>query len=330
MLAPRALQAEASTPAQPRRRVPDQTRWALSHLGQALLGCALEAVAYSVGLDGPGSFAAAYEPSLGDFLGKHGGGPDRQHQALLRLPEWQPQKSCPASRVCPRFRMLSFAVTRLVSSNQSWIHCAQCHSRWLLSPRSASLMMGRALEEPAEAPKAKAKMRSSRPATAETARAKSPKRSQGSMEDGDWSMGKEADYVKVFADQEEKMEQLQAQLDLLTGKAMEFPSPAKRTHLRPSSRPSCGLQVAESETRFKSNHFPTKDTREEWVQAAQNYKKGAEQMLAFYQRSQLASRLMRGVWAPSRCRDHGVEALFASYCGKVAGVPGAGLADFVV
>ena len=149
------------------------------------------------------------------------------------------------------------------------------------------------------------------------ARTKSPKRTQGSMEDsGDWSMLKEADYVKVLADQEEKMEQLQAQLDLLTGKAMEFQMAedacaslemalsSMEERMRATTAQLTTefrrLQMAESETRFKSNHFPTKDTREEWVQAAQNYKKGAEQILAFYQdtlnqRSQLASRLMRGV-----------------------------------
>ena len=62
------------------------------HLGQALLGCALGAVAYgSVGLDGPSSFAAGYEPSLGDFLRKSGGGPNRQGPVLPLLPGWQPQ-----------------------------------------------------------------------------------------------------------------------------------------------------------------------------------------------------------------------------------------------
>ena len=63
------------------------------HLGQALLGCALGAVAYgSVGLDGPSSFAAGYEPSLGDFLRKSGGGPDRQGPVLPLLPGWQPKE----------------------------------------------------------------------------------------------------------------------------------------------------------------------------------------------------------------------------------------------
>ena len=112
------------------------------------------------------------------------------------------------------------------------------------------------------------------------------------------------------------MEQLQAQLDLLTGRAMEFQMAedacaslemalsSMEERMRATTAQLTTefrrLQMAESETRFKSNHFPTKDTREEWVQAAQNYKKGAEQILAFYQdtlnqRSQLASRLMRGV-----------------------------------
>ena len=300
MLAPRALQAEASTPAQPRRRVSDQTRWALSHLGQALLGCALEAVAYSVGLDGPGSLPRPTSQASATSSGNMVVAPT-DNTKLYRdylngnlKPELDPLRSVP----------FPLAVEPSIGIPDDGP-----------SPGgTGGSTQGQGQDEIVEA----------------------SYRRNGEGKVAEEEPGKHGGWRLVNGEGGRLCEGLcrsggeDGTVALLTGKAMEFPSPAKRTHLRPSSRPSCGLQVAESETRFKSNHFPTKDTREEWVQAAQNYKKGAEQMLAFYQRSQLASRLMRGVWAPSRCRDHGVEALFASYCGKVAGVPGAGLADFVV
>ncbi|CAE7510072.1 Kcnh5, partial [Symbiodinium sp. CCMP2456] len=109
----------------------------------------------------------------------------------------------------------------------------------------------------------------------------------------------ESDYVKALAEQQDKMDQMAAQIDLLTGKAMEFQMAedacASLEMALSNMEERMGhttkqltaefrrLQQIESETRFKSTHFPTRDTREEWVQAAQNYKKAAEQILAFYQ-----------------------------------------------
>ncbi|CAE7879428.1 Kcnh5, partial [Symbiodinium microadriaticum] len=326
MLASLALQAEKKPVRKPRRRVPDRAKEALKNwrvildklYSVVLWGRLRTAVSDWMG---PAPLPQTSSQTWATSSGEVALAPTNKGKLYREYLNGNPKKLAKIKGIPAKEADVCDHEARFLkgggNGHQNWIHCSQCLERWLLSPRTAAIATGRALEE---VPKAKAQMRTTRPA-AETMqkdrRSDSPKRSQGSMENSDWQMLSESDYLKAMAEQQEKMDQMQAQIDLLTGKAMEFKmaedacaslemaasSMDERMHA--TTQQLVGefrrLQQLESETRFKSNHFPTKDTREEWVQAAQNFKKGAEQILAFYQdtlnqRSQLAARLTRMGW----------------------------------
>ena len=118
----------------------------------------------------------------------------------------------------------------------------------------------------------------------------------------------------MIADQKEKLELAESQVDLLTGQTLDFTLPEKAAaslEMAPSmtddlpreattvAREYNRLKAIEQETRFKSNHFPTSDTRTEWAAKAENYRTAARQIVTDYQnlmaqRSQIATLLLRG------------------------------------
>eukprot|EP00439_Symbiodinium_sp_Y106_P031350 s4981_g3.t1 len=122
------------------------------------------------------------------------------------------------------------------------------------------------------------------------------------------------EYLKVIADQKEKLELAESQVDLLTGQTLDFTLPEKAAaslEMAPSmtddlpreattvAREYNRLKAIEQETRFLSNHFPTSDTRTEWAAKAENYRTAARQIVTDYQnlmaqRSQIATLLLRG------------------------------------
>ena len=122
------------------------------------------------------------------------------------------------------------------------------------------------------------------------------------------------EFLKVIADQQEKLELAESQVELLTGNtldftlaeeaaaSMEMAAPSMNDDLRREAvqvvREYQRLRAIEQETRFKSNHFPTTETRAEWAAAAENYRTAAKQIVVYYQnmmaqRSQIAALLLR-------------------------------------
>ena len=77
-------------------------------------------------------------------------------------------------------------------------------SRWRLTPEAAAQVTGRALQEVAPEPAAKGKAKAKPAATSQ-------------IEDSKTAGPMESDYLRVIEDQKEKMQYMQAQLELLTG-----------------------------------------------------------------------------------------------------------------
>ena len=190
------------------------------------------------------------------------------------------------------------------NGHANWVHCARCLSRWNLAPEAAALVTGRRLqqvtaEEPVlVAPKGKAK-------------AKAAEQKAGSKRAEDPT---EADYLRVIENQKEKMQHLQAQLELLTGTTEEIDMAVDACSALEGSYLSMDqtmqqeaqavvtefrrLKAVEEDCRARSKHFPTRDTKDEWIRAADSLRTAAAQMNGYYQnvmkqRAQISSLLLR-------------------------------------
>ncbi|CAE7806642.1 GIP, partial [Symbiodinium necroappetens] len=191
------------------------------------------------------------------------------------------------------------------NGHANWIHCAQCHSRWKVSPRSAAKVTGRELETtttPAvTTSKAKAKPGTKRQA-----------KTEGTMEPST------DEFLKVIADQQEKLELAESQVALLTGNTIDLTLAEEAAAAPGVDDDRSGVQ---RETRFKSNHFPTSDTRAEWAAAAENYRVAANQIVTYYQ-GLMAQRSQSGTQVLVKASQAMVK--------RWARVPTPGVEDFVV
>ncbi|CAE7929920.1 RE2, partial [Symbiodinium sp. KB8] len=149
--------------------------------------------------------------------------------------------------------------------------------------------------------------------TAGTSKAKAKPSKRQAKTEG--AMEPSADeFLKVIADQQEKLELAESQVELLTGNtldftlaeeaaaSMEMAAPSMNDDLRREAvqvvREYQRLRAIEQETRFKSNHFPTTETRAEWAAAAENYRTAAKQIVVYYQnmmaqRCQVGARVLK-------------------------------------
>ncbi|CAE7498867.1 TY1B-DR1 [Symbiodinium sp. CCMP2592] len=163
----------------------------------------------------------------------------------------------------------------------NWVHCAACHARWKLSPRSAAQVRHWA-EQMASAPTAW-----------------NGKRTAGPME-LDIDPEREGQLLQTIADQRYRLEQMEAQMDLMHGELaaeveiaedanhaleltmteMSFEGKAQTMEVLARYRQRKQLEL---ETRAKSNSFPTRETRAEWHQAVQALKEAAAQLNAYHQ-----------------------------------------------
>ena len=183
----------------------------------------------------------------------------------------------------------------------NWVHCARCLSRWRLTPEAAAQVTGRALQEVAPEPAAKGKAKAKPAATSQ-------------IEDSKTAGPMESDYLRVIEDQKEKMQYMQAQLELLTGTTDQIDMAAEACCAIEGSLLSLDarmqqeaqtvitefrrLKLVEEESRARSRHFPTRDTKDEWIKAADNLRIASGQMNQYYQdmmrqRAQVTSLLLR-------------------------------------
>ena len=189
------------------------------------------------------------------------------------------------------------------NGHMNWVHCSQCLSRWKLSPRSASIVTGRALIKTSA---------SSTPASAKAKAKQAPVPAPATSSSTD--TGKEEKYQAVIAGQKKDLDQLRAQLELLQGPGPEMDlaedaclslemvldsmDEGLRQDAQQMVREFKRLQRVERESRYMNTHRPSKETRIQWTQASESLKVGASQILAYYQavlqqRSQIATLLLR-------------------------------------
>ena len=170
-----------------------------------------------------------------------------------------------------------------------------------MTPEAAAQVTGRALQEVAPEPAAKGKAKAKPAATFQ-------------IEDSKTAGPMESDYLRVIEDQKEKMQYMQAQLELLTGTTDQIDMAAEACCAIEGSLLSLDarmqqeaqtvitefrrLKLVEEESRARSRHFPTRETKDEWIKAADNLRIASGQMNQYYQdmmrqRAQVTSLLLR-------------------------------------
>ena len=188
------------------------------------------------------------------------------------------------------------------NGHMNWVHCAKCLTRWKLPAEMAAKVTGRKLQQEAVVivePKGKAKAKAS---------------ASNQIEDMQTAGPMEADYIRVIENQKDKIQHMQAQLELLTGTTDEIDMAAEACTALEGSYMSMDptmqreaqtvvtefrrLKTVEEDSRARSKHFPTKETKDEWIAAADSLRVAAIQMNSYYQnvmrqRAQISALLLR-------------------------------------
>ena len=186
------------------------------------------------------------------------------------------------------------------NAHGNWFHCAECHARWKLSPRTASLLTGKS--KTIDVKEDTALKVSEKIAKDQALRADKARETQV------------GDLMQQIMDERAKVRALQEELDMKGGCFQEYEQ-AQQTaillemhyaEMEASTQSQVTaivsefhrLAMYEKELRRKSNMRPIPEVVQEWNVAVDNLKKSAAQINLFHsqlleQRSQVAQNLRR-------------------------------------